>query len=640
MTRARWIWLLLFLGVLLRTAWISDDALITLRTVLNATHGYGLTFNIAERVQTFTHPLWLALLTLSYWVVGNIFYGAFVLSIVVSLVLYGVILQSARTAIQLWIAAGVLLASRAFVDYSSSGLENPLTALVAVATLGWAARGAGGRRWLAVIWMGVSAAYLTRPDAVLLVLPVALWAAWRLPKRAAVVSMAVGLLPAVLWTVFSLVYYGFAAPNTAYAKLAADIHYSERVWQGVLYLLDSINRDPITLVAIGAAVVVASLERSRDTWLAVVGVLVYLGYVVWIGGDFMSGRFLAAPLAVSVWVLARATRIEEREWRPVAVGLALAALASPHPPLLSDRTFNAAEPMSGIVDERGVYFQTWGLARADRLMFAEPEWPRWVPGVSPNYVLDTCGLMGAAGIEWGPRTHLLDECALADPLLARLPAVWNEEWRPGHYRRKIPDGYRESLERGTNDILDPSLAGYYGALRTITRSTSLWSTERLGLIWQMNRGAFDARINRPFYKFDGGIAPVDTMSTVTADTTPWDGAGVRSFTTVLAVTCEDKKARRILDISLDSDDRYRLTFLKNKRIVGVVVVDVVPRNVRQPGLASHLVTIPERARRGGFDTIVIVAPASNGQRAVGHLLLDGEPGTDAELGRRLSATPR
>ena len=31
-----------FLALLLRTAWLSDDGLITLRTVLNLTHGYGV----------------------------------------------------------------------------------------------------------------------------------------------------------------------------------------------------------------------------------------------------------------------------------------------------------------------------------------------------------------------------------------------------------------------------------------------------------------------------------------------------------------------------------------------------------------------------------------------------------------------
>jgi hypothetical protein len=48
--------LLVFLAVLVRTAWISDDGLISLRTVMNVTHGNGLTFNPGERVQTFTPP--------------------------------------------------------------------------------------------------------------------------------------------------------------------------------------------------------------------------------------------------------------------------------------------------------------------------------------------------------------------------------------------------------------------------------------------------------------------------------------------------------------------------------------------------------------------------------------------------------
>ena len=44
---------------------------------MNVTHGNGLTFNLGERVQTFTHPLWLALLTAGYLVVGNVYYATF-----------------------------------------------------------------------------------------------------------------------------------------------------------------------------------------------------------------------------------------------------------------------------------------------------------------------------------------------------------------------------------------------------------------------------------------------------------------------------------------------------------------------------------------------------------------------------------
>ena len=51
--------LALFGVVLVRTAWLCDDAYINFRTVDNFLHGYGLRWNVAERVQTFTDPLWV-----------------------------------------------------------------------------------------------------------------------------------------------------------------------------------------------------------------------------------------------------------------------------------------------------------------------------------------------------------------------------------------------------------------------------------------------------------------------------------------------------------------------------------------------------------------------------------------------------
>ncbi|MBU3701361.1 MAG: hypothetical protein FGM58_04855, partial [Acidimicrobiia bacterium] len=41
-----------------RAAWFGDDSLITLRTALNLTHGWGWGFNATEAVQGYTHPLW------------------------------------------------------------------------------------------------------------------------------------------------------------------------------------------------------------------------------------------------------------------------------------------------------------------------------------------------------------------------------------------------------------------------------------------------------------------------------------------------------------------------------------------------------------------------------------------------------
>src|SRR3972149_4054050 len=50
-----------YLWLVIETAWISDDAFITFRSMENFLHGYGPVFNIGERVQTFTHPLWFLL---------------------------------------------------------------------------------------------------------------------------------------------------------------------------------------------------------------------------------------------------------------------------------------------------------------------------------------------------------------------------------------------------------------------------------------------------------------------------------------------------------------------------------------------------------------------------------------------------
>ncbi len=75
----------LFLLVLVRTAWVCDDAFITFRTVDNWLNGYGLRWNVAERVQSFTHPLWMLLYAVPYAVSGDPYLTSIWLSIAVSL---------------------------------------------------------------------------------------------------------------------------------------------------------------------------------------------------------------------------------------------------------------------------------------------------------------------------------------------------------------------------------------------------------------------------------------------------------------------------------------------------------------------------------------------------------------------------
>jgi len=635
--------LAVFAAVLVRTAWASDDALISLRTVLNLTHGNGLTFNAGERVQTFTHPLWLALLTGTYLVLGNVYYAAFALSIGVSIAVFWLAVSRAASRWQGWLAAAALLSSRAFVDFSTSGLENPLAnLLVAALAAVFLREGGRARRRVAGLWALGSLLYLTRPDAVVIVAPLlaeATWRAWRDGERAGALAgaAALGLAPALAWTAFAVVYYGFPFPNTAYAKLAADVDRWQMWKQGVIYAVDSLDRDPLTLVFIAFALATAASAGTRGARPLAAGIALYLAYVTSIGGDFMSGRFYALPFFASAILLTRMADAARPVWIAAIAASAVLGAASAKAPILSDSRFeDRGAKHGGIVDERVFYLRKHSLVYASMLSFADPDWEvRRPPGDTP--VLNTCGLMGEGGLDFGPHYYLLDECALADPLLARLPAIFREEWRPGHFARAVPEGYRESVATGTNRIKDPRLREFYGHLSRITRSKALWSRDRLWTIWKMNTGAYDRLVDRDFYRFGGSVKTLAELSDVKAPETPWDAPGTTVLTRPLAVRVDRKPGRRYVDVSLDSDDKYVLVFVLGRAAVGRVEVGPIPQHRRKPGLASYTIDVPSRAEREGFDVVLVVPVAGDERYAIGHLLVEGYPPTDAELRERVAA---
>ncbi|NMC80234.1 MAG: hypothetical protein GYA59_12795, partial [Chloroflexi bacterium] len=139
----KWLWglapVLLLLGAFfvlaLRRAWLSDDAYITFRTVDNLVHGYRLTWNVTERVQAYTHPLWMFLVSLFYFFTHEIYHTAIAVSLGLSLAAVALLAVGTRSRRAAAVAVFLLCLSNAYVDYSTSGLENPLTHLLLVAFL-------------------------------------------------------------------------------------------------------------------------------------------------------------------------------------------------------------------------------------------------------------------------------------------------------------------------------------------------------------------------------------------------------------------------------------------------------------------------------------------------------------------------
>jgi arabinofuranosyltransferase len=101
--------------------WLSDDSFITLRVVANVWDGYGLRWNAIERVQVFTHPLWMLLLGAAYGITREAFWTVIALSLAsVALLLTLVTTRVARTGTSAWLAVALLASSKAFVEFSTS----------------------------------------------------------------------------------------------------------------------------------------------------------------------------------------------------------------------------------------------------------------------------------------------------------------------------------------------------------------------------------------------------------------------------------------------------------------------------------------------------------------------------------------
>ncbi len=221
----------LYAIVVVRTAWISYDAFITLRTVDNVLRGYGPVWNVGERVQAYTHPLWMALLSATSFVTGEYYYTTIFLSLALALI--AIWLLATRIAVTLTgaIAAMLILtASKAFVEYSTSGLENPLLHLLLVLFFIQFFADDRASLWpLFRLALLTGLIMLTRLDAVLLVGPALLWFWW--PRRwlKGIGVVIVRLLPVAIWEFFPC--FTMASPSPTQPMPSSMLGSSPRDWR-------------------------------------------------------------------------------------------------------------------------------------------------------------------------------------------------------------------------------------------------------------------------------------------------------------------------------------------------------------------------------------------------------------------------
>ncbi len=491
----------------LHSAWVSEDAYITLRVLDNFFHGYGLRWNISERVQVYTHPLWMLLHIPLNVIFSNLFLSNVILSVVcmggaVYLTLATVKKPLLVTLCCLYLP---LLASKALRDYSTSGLENPLSDLL-FAAFGYVLlkRYDHPKFWL-YLSLATSLSLLNRLDTIILYAPTLTWLAYNRTRDINWKHAALGTLPLLLWFAFSLFYYGFLFPNTKYAKLDTALAAFRYVRHGIAYMRYTMIMDPVTalatLVAFGCLIMalmktppVLYRLNHLPTCIAI-GVCWYVFYVIYIGGDYMVGRFWALPAFIGVWLLYvfLPDNLNPKIFYSLAVFLFV--IGTPFPIANSLRKHCPACYMNPhpMIDAKMMFsgnflFPATGGINTD----AHHKFVGWAEALSkkaPGHV-EKAHFIGMLGYYSGPGNVLIDELALADPLLARLPVTREDGFFTGHFKRAIPDGYIYAVKTGSTEKMDPSLALYYEKLRLIT-SGDLLDPARLKTIIAFNLGTYE-----------------------------------------------------------------------------------------------------------------------------------------------------
>jgi arabinofuranosyltransferase len=473
----------------------------------------------------------------------------------------------------------------------------------------------------------------TRLDLALLVAPACVYVFYKiiqLPQRFSLMRATIfGMMPFLLWEIFSLTYYGFFLPNTYYAKTNHGIPPRELLLQGFNYFYYSWTKDTLTLVVIAAALVVPWLFRRVSSHLFSLGIALYLCYVVRVGGDFMGGRFFGAALVTAVFVLVECLPAQlSKNYLPfmasaiIFLGFRVSdqnilILLGAREPTTIEYVTNS---FGGVLNERHFYFKYFGLLNTFSSYLATKNLANPFPAQEipqkPEVVLRANpGVLGFRGVRGA---HIIDLFALGDPLLAHIDADYDPKWRIGHFFRTPPQGYYESLKSGRNLFVEPKIGAYYETLKSLIRDP-LFSWTRWQHILRHNLGAYESLLT--FYRrYEGSSVPLARLSLVKPPGFNWNAPSnvvIKSGEQKLITLPPHPRATE-LEISLDNNDYYNLRFLSKGELVAQA--NIVPDKVPRSGLSVHKVNIPSPEVAAKIDAVLVEPFLGDHRYAIGHMV--------------------
>ncbi|MEN8152922.1 MAG: hypothetical protein ABFR75_02785 [Acidobacteriota bacterium] len=510
-------WVAFFLTIsgiflIIKYAWVSEDAFITIRHIDNFINGYGAVFNIGERVEGYTHTLWFYLVSFLRYL-GISPKGAVILpgilfsSIFLYLLFFG-LKRKKDDPPYLNFAGAVLIGMSSFIDFGTSGLESSLSYLLLIIFSMQILKN-GWRNNPVLFGLIVSLLTLNRPDfGIFLVFSILIYIFYFIKKEINFSTiLKFFVFPFILlfgYEIFRMGYYGSMFPNPFYAKSGSASYFS----QGFLYLFDLLKGSGSLLIWIFSGSLFffkkhMGKEEFNSRILILFAGIFYAFFVIRGGGDFMHGRFLLPAL---ILITISSSGIFDRFFsegkiKQISAVLLIILILIVSRSVIPVQKSGSERYVNGISDERYTFYQNRILPLkklfTDDMIFMWKTIGKNYSGLSKRSRMKlkiAYHTVGFLGYYSGNRVHVFDRLGLTDPVVARQPI--EKRGRPGH-EKSAPFGYlmyRELTFGETPFPLWNKLAETrYGILWDISRKTlsrfSFFLSEDFKI--RLNRGIND-----------------------------------------------------------------------------------------------------------------------------------------------------
>ena len=324
-----------FVFICLNNKFVQDDAYISFRYVQNFVDGYGLVFNVGERVEGYTNLLWVLILSLFAFLKMNIQSVSQILSVLFgTLVLF--LTYKVSDLIELknetnsnkkikttetdsnvnyfnLIPAIMLVFTGSFIFWSISGMESTMFISFCLLGIYYYLKDGSGDSISYKFPLFIFLATLTRPEGLYffgLIMMHKIYFTFReyksnafkvLFSRNNLISYAFYIVPVIFYFLIRYMYYGYLFPNTYYAKTGLSADYLN---SGIEYFTKFLKAYLLYGVVLLAPLY---LFKRKENIFAVslfyLIIISFILYVISVGGDVLKQNRFFLPVLPLIYIL-------------------------------------------------------------------------------------------------------------------------------------------------------------------------------------------------------------------------------------------------------------------------------------------------------------------------------------------------